>query len=202
MSYQDSVKPFVATVLLALYLPVPFYLLLTHGLHDVWRRMGPRSFRVHVVVWIVLVAVVVRLHPLWRWQALSWPDVLGLAALVPLGLAAWLALLTYTQIDRHTLHQIKQFDAGADRELITSGILGRIRHPRYVMFLLLALGNAMITGYPLVITSFVVCAVLFAIVVRVEERELIGYFGDAYREYMERTPAFVPRPRGGRRAGA
>jgi protein-S-isoprenylcysteine O-methyltransferase Ste14 len=32
-----------------------------------------------------------------------------------------------------------------------------------------------------------------AVVIPLEDRELIGRFGDAYREYKERVPAYFPR---------
>ena len=36
MSYQTSIEPYVVTTLVALYLPVPFYLLALHALHNLW----------------------------------------------------------------------------------------------------------------------------------------------------------------------
>ena len=71
-----------------------------------------------------------------------------------------------------------------------------MRHPRYVMFMLIAAGNVFITGYPLVVVSLVVCVILFALVIMLEERELARHFGPPYQRYREQVPAFWPRRKG------
>jgi protein-S-isoprenylcysteine O-methyltransferase Ste14 len=202
MSYQDSFKPAIATALLALYLPVPFYLLWVHGLQRVWRRVGILSYAAHLSLYGAMVFAVIRLHALWSWNALPWWKPLGLFAVVPLAFAAVLAYGTYRTIDFETLHQIRQIRPDVTRHLIHDGILGRMRHPRYTMFTLIAIGDVLLTGYPLVLASALLTAALFALVIRVEERELLAYFGEEYRQYRRSVPAFIPRISGGRGGAA
>ena len=79
--------------------------------------------------------------------------------------------------------------------LLTEGIYGRIRHPRYVEFTLALAGWALFANYLglyLIVASSLVP--LFLIVL-LEERELRERFGDAYAEYSARVPRFVPRRR-------
>ena len=40
---------------------------------------------------------------------------------------------------------------------------------------------------------FPILLVVYAQLARHEERDAVAEFGDAYRRYLERTPAFIPR---------
>lgn len=79
--------------------------------------------------------------------------------------------------------------------LLTEGIYGRIRHPRYVEFTLALLGWSVFVNYlGLYIMTALLIAALFVIVL-LEERELRARFGQAYADYSARVPRFVPRGR-------
>jgi protein-S-isoprenylcysteine O-methyltransferase Ste14 len=198
MPWNDSVKSILSTVLLALILPIPVYLLWMHGLQNLWRRLGPASYLLHLALYATMVYVLVRMHRVWSRGAWPWPDAIAWLALVPLAIAAWLIVESYRTIDWRTLHQVRQFAPGAGRELVRSGILGRMRHPRYLAFSLVAIGNALLTGYPLVAAAAVVTIALLAVVIALEERELRDFFGEEFERYRREVPAFIPRPSGGR----
>jgi protein-S-isoprenylcysteine O-methyltransferase Ste14 len=76
--------------------------------------------------------------------------------------------------------------------LVTTGVYRYVRHPMYASLLWLAWGvffkrpTAPAAGLAAAATA---CLWLTA---RAEEREDLAFFGDAYREYMERTRRFVP----------
>ena len=200
----DSLRPLVATSLLALYLPVPLYMIWIHAFGRVWKKMGPASYAIHWTLYIVTVAAVVLCHRVWVWRAWPWPAWISWTGLFSLAIAAWLAYRTYATIPAKTLLTFRQIRPDGDRRLIRDGILGTIRHPRYVMFTLLSLGNLLITGYPLVLVSLAVTIVVFAAVIRLEENELREYFGEEFEEYRRAVPAFFPRmtgrsPRGRRK---
>jgi protein-S-isoprenylcysteine O-methyltransferase Ste14 len=76
--------------------------------------------------------------------------------------------------------------------LLTEGIYGKIRHPRYVEVTLFVLAYALfgnhLAGYVISIMT-VVC--LYPVVL-MEERELLERFGEEYAEYARRVPRFIP----------
>lgn len=80
--------------------------------------------------------------------------------------------------------------------LATTGPYARVRHPQYGGFVLIMVG--FLLQWPTIPTlaMFPVLVGMYWRLARVEERESLREFGDAYRHYMERTPAFVPRLRG------
>ncbi len=74
--------------------------------------------------------------------------------------------------------------------LITSGIYGEIRHPQFLaVLLLLWTRDLSLTG--LVIN--IILSLYLLVGARIEEKRLVGKFGDEYREYMSRVPRFIPR---------
>lgn len=77
--------------------------------------------------------------------------------------------------------------------LLKEGIYARIRHPRYVEVFLAVLGFAFFANYlVLYVWAVLSLPVLYAIVV-LEERELHDRFGQAYVEYCQHVPRFIPR---------
>lgn len=76
--------------------------------------------------------------------------------------------------------------------LVTSGIYRYIRHPMYSS--LIFLGWGLFFKQPSIAGSVlaVVASVFMIATARSEERENIGYFGEAYSEYMKRSKMFVP----------
>lgn len=193
MSWNESVKPVIATALVAAIVPIPIYLLWMHGLQRVWRRVGIASYAFHLALYAAMVITLARMHTFWSQSALPWPVAFAWPAILPLGIALWLIIESYRTIDWRTLHQVRQLTPRHERPMIRDGILGRMRHPRYTAFSLVAFGNALLTGYPWVAAAAVVTIALLSLVVRLEERELRDYFGEEFERYRREVPAFIPR---------
>jgi protein-S-isoprenylcysteine O-methyltransferase Ste14 len=80
---------------------------------------------------------------------------------------------------------------------VTRGIYRYSRHPMYVTMVLILLGVSIISA------SWVF--LLFAVIteagvtrpysVKIEEAQCLGHYGDAYREYMNRTPRWIGIPK-------
>lgn len=89
------------------------------------------------------------------------------------------------------------FEAQKRRELATTGIYARIRHPQYDGFVLVMLGFLVQWPTLLTLAMFPVLLVMYWRLAKAEERDAIAQFGDAYRDYMQSVPGFVPRFSGG-----
>jgi protein-S-isoprenylcysteine O-methyltransferase Ste14 len=194
MTSFEQFRSFAATILLALYLPVPIYMTWIHAGRRLWKKIGRASFAIHLMLYAGLVAAIIWAHPIWCWEAWPWPAWISWIGLAPLAVAAWLAVRTYATIDLRTLLVFRQISSPRERRLLTDGILGTIRHPRYVMYTALAAGNLLITGYPLVLASLVVTLLFLTITIRMEEEELRECFGEEFEKYRRSVPAFFPRP--------
>lgn len=80
----------------------------------------------------------------------------------------------------------------AQGELVTTGPYALLRHPQYAGLVLSILGA--LVQWPTLITLAMapVLVVMYWRLAAREEREMEARFGDLYRAYRERVPAFVP----------
>jgi len=80
------------------------------------------------------------------------------------------------------------------RELVTEGPYSMVRHPLYFFSFIGSVGIGLASENLLVLTLVVVFYVFYyPFTILAEERKLTAKFGEAYVEYMKRTPRFLPR---------
>ncbi len=77
--------------------------------------------------------------------------------------------------------------------LVTSGILGSIRHPIYSGTILIAIGFWLFSPNLPTLVSVICIFVYIPIGIIFEERKLIRQFGEAYAAYRTKVPALIPR---------
>ncbi|MDN0076713.1 isoprenylcysteine carboxylmethyltransferase family protein [Crenobacter sp. SG2303] len=81
--------------------------------------------------------------------------------------------------------------------LAVSGPYAYIRHPQYAGFVAIMFG--FLLQWPTLITliMFPILVAVYARLAKREEAEIEARFGEAYRSYRKRTPAFIPHWRNG-----
>jgi methanethiol S-methyltransferase len=161
-----------------------------------WTRFVPAAAERSVYVLASSLAMIA-LFVLWQpiggviWDAPEgWPR----AAVTGLYLFGW-ALLLYATflIDHFDLFGLKQAWLGKSyREPVfrTPSLYRLVRHPIYVGWLIIFWAAPTMTAAHLVFAVMTTAYILIAI--QLEERDLIGQFGDTYAEYRRRTPMLVP----------
>ena len=82
--------------------------------------------------------------------------------------------------------------AQRERELASTGIYARIRHPQYVAFIVIMFGFLLQWPTLPTLVMFPVLVYVYVRLARREERIALEEFGERYRNYMENTPAFIP----------
>ena len=192
---MDTLRYGLALTLLLVLTPLLLYWFLIHPFHRLWRRIGLRASYLIIATPIFATALLVYRA---RRSLLS----------IDFG-TSWLLILlglTCTYVANRLRRGIsramtKRVVAGIpelspDRHavaLITDGLHGRIRHPRYVQVVLAMLGYALIANFlaPYLVVAAWVVAILA--IVPLEERELRARFGPAYDDYRRRVPRFIPR---------
>lgn len=85
------------------------------------------------------------------------------------------------------------YEAQRQGGLATTGPYAHVRHPQYLGFVLILLGFLLQWPTLLTLAMFPVLVWMYARLARSEEREVAAAFGEAYRRYADRVPAFVPR---------
>jgi len=119
-----------------------------------------------------------------------WVVVFGgsdLAWAVVMGLSLVLMIMGYLLLSKGWT-QIHAARGG----LVIDGIYAYARHPQYTGLFLVIIG--FLVQWPTLLTVIMAPILLFAYVhlARVEERRAEAEFGEAYNEYVRKTPAFFP----------
>ena len=81
------------------------------------------------------------------------------------------------------------------QQLVTEGLHARVRHPRYLQYLLVLAGLALIANYAALYLTLAVLVPGIWLIVILEEKELRARFGPAYDDYCRQVPRFIPRRR-------
>ncbi len=87
------------------------------------------------------------------------------------------------------------YEAQRTHVLATTGAYARVRHPQYIAFVTIMFGFLLQWPTLLTLVMFPILLYMYVRLARGEERDALAEFGDEYRSYMARTPAFIPRLR-------
>lgn len=169
-----------------------------------WTRFVPAPIERSTYVWFSNV-VVIALMLFWQGIDVVVWDVqqpVGRALLWALFAAGWLMVpavsLMIHHFDLFGTRQVWLHLQGRPYEPLpfrTPMLYGKVRHPLYVGWALAFWATPTMTLGHLLFAGSLTLYMLIA--VRIEERDLMEYFGEAYRAYRRRVPMFVPRPLGG-----
>ncbi len=81
----------------------------------------------------------------------------------------------------------------AKGKLVTTGLYRYTRNPQYIGFLLIT-GGLNVQWLTIITTAvWPVLALLYYRLAKIEEREAEATYGEAFREYIQTTPRFIPR---------
>jgi protein-S-isoprenylcysteine O-methyltransferase Ste14 len=130
------------------------------------------------------------------WSSLDLPDGLRWVGAALGLLCVPTAYWVFSTIGRNVSETVLTKDG---HELITAGPYHWVRHPLYTVGVTLfgAVGLMAANWFILLFAAITLLAIRL-VVIPLEERELVARFGDAYREYVRRNGALLPRPWRGR----
>jgi len=77
--------------------------------------------------------------------------------------------------------------------LFQSGWYARVRHPLYLGLAMIFLGYFLVAGTGAALTHFVCLVLYLPIGIHFEEQNLVDQFGQEYKEYQRKIPAFFPK---------
>jgi methanethiol S-methyltransferase len=195
----------VDTMLLGLF-AIQHSVMARPGFKRWWTRIVPRSVERSTYV---LFASLVLLALYWHWQPIPEPiwtvqAPVAVAALTAIFWSGWGLLLVSTFLLSHfELFGLKQVFARLlgselpEPKFHTPLLYRHVRHPIYLSFLLAFWATPSMTAGHLLFALATTGYILIAI--QLEERDLIGLFGDQYRRYREQVAMLLPLP--GRKLG-
>ena len=186
----------LATLFVAIYSTLPTFWLVVHPWARRNRNAGKVPYVLALPVWALFACLAFSLA--WHFHELllyeNWAAWIPGVAFILMGFAIYRR--AFHDFDRNIVSGLTELNpAGHDQRLIITGTRSQVRHPIYLGHFCETFGWCVGTG------SFALMALLAfgvatgALMIREEERELEQRFGERFREYQQRVPAFLPGKR-------
>lgn len=190
----DAIRYYVAVIVLVSLPPAVLLWFAIHPLARFWRRLGPvATYGVLALPGLALMALMVAFRTPLLMADLGTSYPLIVLGLVFVGGACAIGVKRKKYLTFAVLSGIPELSRTTSGKLLTEGIYGRMRHPRYVEVVLATLAYALVANYLglYLIAAWFIGAIY--LVILLEERELRERFGKDYEEYCRRVPRFIPR---------
>jgi hypothetical protein len=192
---MNAVRYYFALITLMSLAPAVLLWFFIHPFGAFWRRLSPwTTYTAMGLVTAVLMFLV--FLPRDRLLAVDFGTNYGTMALalVALALGSVIAVKRKRHLTFKILSGLPQLSAQQyPGVLLTEGIYGTVRHPRYIEVALWVLGYALFANFLALYVGFLLTIPGLLLIVLLEERELEERFGDEWRDYAARVPRFVPR---------
>ena len=171
------------------------------GFKAMWTRIVPRPIERSTFVLFASLALILLF---WQWRPLTgvvWEVQNSVAQGVLYGLfgLGWVIVLLGTfMINHFDLFGLRQVYLNlrqkpySDLGFRTPFFYRFLRHPIMLGFIIAFWATPRMTVGHLLFAAATTAFILIAI--QLEERDLVKYFGDQYREYRKSTPMLIPRP--------
>ena len=144
-----------------------------------------------LIIPILVLSFIWSSEPLWHWSpAIFW----FLQFITLLTIVAFYFSLRYYDMAEFmgTKQWAERNTKVEDQEQFKIGEFHRfVRHPWYTMGIILIWCREL---DPIMLTNAIMLTLYFIVGSRFEERKLIQYHGDTYRQYMARVPGLLPLP--------
>lgn len=188
----------VDLVLLGLF-AVQHSVMARRGFKAWWTRIVPKPVERST---FVLAATLVLALLMWQWRAMAptvWAvtDPTWAGVLQAVNLLGWAIVLASTfMIDHFELFGLRQVWARIRNEPVrypdftTRGLYKHVRHPIMLGFVIAFWATPVMSAGHLLFTAATTGYILIGIAF--EERDLLYYFGERYREYRRQVPMLIP----------
>lgn len=184
---------YLALFYLVMLLWIPFYWFVFHAAIRFWRRVGNRAFGVALPVWLIFaIGLIISRHRLFAGRLERTP-LTWIVGGILFFTASWLDVQTRHAFGWRRLVGLTELNPQHSLcGVIRTGIYGCIRHPRYLLYMLMILSVAFLTGEPAIFLLAFLTILLYQVVAPFEERGLLDQYGPPYADYRRSVPRFVP----------
>lgn len=184
----------IALITILLWPAIPLFWIPVHGCPRLFKRLGLFTYILPVIIWPPVAIALFLKREFLLSGGFVFPFVLTAAGLLTFAAGGLLQLWTGRLLSLVRITGMAEVSQKFESRLVVKGAFKYLRHPTYLSHTLMLAGLFLLTGYVSVgIVALLDFVLNYAIIIPLEERELLERFGDDYRQYMMKTPKYFPR---------
>jgi protein-S-isoprenylcysteine O-methyltransferase Ste14 len=187
-------KDSVALATIMLWPVIPLMWIPVHAATEFFRRLGRTTYLFVAIFWIAAAYLIFLNRGIILSHRFEIPLLLSIAGLILFVAGTFLHIWTAALLTFPGIVGIHEISEPQGSRLVDRGPFSAVRHPTYLAHTMMFLGVFLFTGSIsvgiLTISDFIV---VNAVIIPLEERELLQRFGGAYREYIKKVPRLIPR---------
>jgi protein-S-isoprenylcysteine O-methyltransferase Ste14 len=183
----------LAIITIMFWALVPLFWIPVHGLSAFFKKIGIFTYITPLITWLPVVGLLYISRSWILSHRLELPVFLQGIGWVVFILGIFLQLWTLRILGGLRIIGLPEVSQLVESRIITSGPFSVIRHPTYASHTIMFAGVFLLSGViALGVITLLDIAIINAFVIPLEDRELVERFGDEYKAYKDRVPAFFP----------
>lgn len=175
---------------------IPLFWIPVHGLARFFKRIGGFTYIMPALLWPPLAYFIYLNRAFFLNYRIDPGPLARIAGLVILTGGAMLQIWTGRLLTLLGLMGLPEVSREAAGRLVTEGAFSFVRHPTYLAHTLMFGGVFLFSGVIAVgVVTLLDLSIVNAVIIPLEEKELLGRFGEEYAKYKKSVPGYFPRMR-------
>lgn len=184
---------FVALITIIIWPIVPLFWIPVHGLSRIFKRLGILTYVMPLITWLPLAYLIYSQRFFLLQFKTAFPTTLNITGIIFLVAGTLLHIWTGKLLGLWGLVGLPEISSKIKSKLVADGPFSIVRHPTYLAHTVMFFGIFLITETAAVgIITLLDFVLVNAIIIPLEDRELLKRFGEDYKKYKERVPGFFP----------
>ncbi len=190
------INRFVALMAVLFWPLIPLFWIPVHAANETFRRVGRFTYVLVAGAWILVACAIYRNRDFILGASIGVPSALRAIEILLLLSGTALHVWTGVLLGIWGLIGLPEISLRLKSKLVTEGPFAVVRHPPYLGHPLMFSGVFLMTGVvTMAYITLLDLLIINAIIVPLEERELLRRFGEPYRLYRNRVPRLFPHLR-------
>ncbi len=187
-----SVTEGIALLAVIAWPVIPLFWIPVHCFPRFFKRIGFFTYLLPFFLWLPLVYVIYRHRDIVLQHTVSLPSALIIMGWILFATGLALQVWTLLLLTLPGIMGMPELTSKVTGRVVTTGPFSIVRHPAYLSHTLLFFGAFLLTEVTAAgMIALLDVIVINAVVVPLEEKELLARFGEAYVQYRKKVPSAV-----------
>jgi protein-S-isoprenylcysteine O-methyltransferase Ste14 len=187
------VTDLIALITIMLWPVVPLFWIPVHGFPKISKKIGLLTYVISLLTWLPVAYLIYCERSFLLYHKIAFPTFIIVAGIVLLSAGTLLHVWTGKLLSISGLIGIPEISSESKGRFVAAGPFSVVRHPTYLAHTMMFLGVFLMTGVIAAgIITVIDLLVVNAVVIPLEEKELLIRFGDEYNRYKDKVPRFFP----------